>query len=170
MRDPSQIVNTKTLMEYFTRRNLSQWDAEDLVQDVMLKILKMGRSLNSDEQGYIFTVARTLLIDKYRSDSRHKTTAHVSLDPEQAIFDEHSGPEYQFREHQVINILANNFKNLTELQQETFIDSKVYGKRLQEIAECRKVSVSAVEKVISKAYRSMKVGVACEPQEVRKTA
>ena len=60
------------LLKFFARRNVSHWDAEDLVQEVLYKLLAMGRSPITEQDGYLFTVARTLLIDKYRSDTRKK--------------------------------------------------------------------------------------------------
>ena len=147
------------LLKFFARRNLSHWDAEDLVQEVLYKLLAMGRSPITEQDGYLFTVARTLLIDKYRSDTRKKTTAHIAFNEEEIASNGGSTPELDYMEYQLVSLLAKRFENLTLLQQQTFVAQRLEGKTVQDIANERQVSVSAVEKVASKANHKLRSGL-----------
>lgn len=144
------------LLKFFSRRNVSHWDAEDLVQEVLYKLLAMGRSPITEQDGYLFTVARTLLIDKYRSDTRKKTVAHVAFNEEEIASNGGSTPELDYMEYQLVSLLTKRFENLTLLQQQTFIAQRLEGKTVQDIANERQVSVSAVEKVASKANHKLR--------------
>lgn len=147
------------LLKFFARRNVSHWDAEDLVQEVLYKLLAMGRSPMTEQDGYLFTAARTLLIDKYRSDARKKSTAHIAFNEEEISSNNGSTPELDYMEYQLVSLLAKRFENLTSLQQQTFIAQRLEGKTVQDIANERQVSVSAVEKVASKANHKLRSGL-----------
>ena len=147
------------LLKFFARRNLSHWDAEDLAQEVLCKLLVMGRSPTTEQDAYLYAVARTLLIDKYRSDARRKATAHTGFNEEDIPDSNYSTPEMDYMEYQLANILSSRFQNLTALQQQTFIAQRLQGKSIQSIADERRVSVSAVEKVASKANRKLREGI-----------
>lgn len=147
------------LLKFFSRRNVSHWDAEDLAQEVLYKLLAMGRSPITEQDGYLFTVARTLLIDKYRSDTRKKTAAHILFNEEEIASNGGSTPELDYMEYQLVSLLAKRFENLTVLQQQTFIAQRLEGKTVQDIANERQVSVSAVEKVASKANHKLRNGL-----------
>ena len=62
-------------------------------------------------------------------------------------------------EHQLVSMLAKRFENLTSLQQQTFIAQRLEGKTVQDIANERQVSVSAVEKIASKANHKLRSGL-----------
>jgi len=140
--------NALVLRRYFLRRKLPPWDADDMVQDVFLKLLAMGRSPDSEEKSYIYTVARTLLIDKYRSDKRKKTSSHVSYQEDQSAAECSLSPDVQLHENRLHAVLVKKFNSLTLIQQKTFSDYRFKGKRLREIAEDRQVTQSAIEKAL----------------------
>ena len=151
---------SQLLLNYYIRRHVSLWDAEDLVQDVLLKVLHMGRTVDEVEPAYLYTAARTVLIDKYRHDSRRKQHAHVAMDADLAFEDESASPDYQLDELRVHERLEHTLNGLTEIQRKTFIDCKIHGLPMQQVANDRHVSVSAVEKLMSKAKQSLLVGIA----------
>ena len=151
---------TQLLQGYYIRRQVSPWDAEDLGQEVLLKILRMGHKVEDVEQPYLYTVARTVLIDKYRTETRHKQTAHIALEDDIAVEDETTCPDYQLNEIRLHQRLEISLNSLTEAQRKTFINCKVLGLPMQQVANNRSVSVSAEEKLMSKAKQSLLVGIA----------
>jgi len=154
---PPDIIRNRSqiLLNYFLRRNLNLWDAEDLVQDVMLKILRMQHHPDQLDQAYLYTVARTLMIDKFREATRHKASAHVAYPQDELYCDASHNPDFQVEEQRLLESFYNLLLQLTELQRNTFIENKLEGVGLQEIAHKREVSLSAVEKVASKANHSV---------------
>ena len=151
---------TQLLLDYYIRRQVSLWDAEDLVQEVLLKVLRMGRAIDEVELPYLYTMARTVLIDKYRAENRHQQSAHISLEDDTVVEDEAHCPDYQLDEIRLHQRLEETLNSLTEIQRKTFIDCKVLGLPMQQVAANRSVSVSAVEKLMSKAKQSVLVGIA----------
>ena len=147
------------LTQFFRRRNISACDTEDLVQEVWLKLWRIGKPMDSYEQAYIYTVARTLMIDKFRVDSRQQRSHQVSVDMDELVDQRAPTPDYQLEEQRLLEQVERSFNALTQLQQQTFIESKLKGLKVQEIADSRQVSVSAAEKIISKATHSIKTGV-----------
>lgn len=151
---------TQLLLDYYIRRHVSLWDAEDLVQEVIIKLLRMGRVVEDVERPYLYTVARTVLIDKYRADSRHKQQAHTPINEDMGFEDETACPDYQLQTWRLQQRFEMSLQGLTDSQRKTFIACKLEGLPMQQVAEQRRVSVSAVEKLMSKAKQSLLLGIA----------
>jgi len=149
---------TRILKTYFTRRNLNSWDSEDLTQDVILKLLRMDRTVEDCEPAYLYTIARTMLIDKYRTDSRRLLSAHCSLEGQNLLQDESTEPEFQLQENQLNKIISARLLSMSLLQRQTFVENKFNGVRLQDIANRRKVTLSAIEKTMGKAANHIRKG------------
>ena len=59
-----------TLNRYFLRRTAHAWDAQDLVQEVYLRLLRADRHGAQDirnPEAYLFTIASNLLRDRWRA-------------------------------------------------------------------------------------------------------
>ena len=153
---------SKALHGYFTRRHINHWDAEDLVQEVLLKLWRMERPIESFEGAYIYTVARTTMIDKLRQDTRHKSSYHCDYETTSCASCEQSTPEFYFTEQRLLEKIDQRMKALTELQRQTLVDSKLKGMKNHEIAQLRQVTVSAVEKVIHKARQALREEILSE--------
>src|ERR1700761_2491477 len=67
------------LVAYFLNRVGDRHEAEDLAQDVFVRIAGRPQALESPE-GYVFTVAANLLKDRNRRRIARRTSAHHSLD------------------------------------------------------------------------------------------
>jgi len=151
--------HTRVLKSYFSRRNLNSWDSEDLAQDVILKLLRMERSVEDCEPAYLYTIARTMLIDKYRTDTRRLLSAHCSLEGQKLLHDESTEPEFQLREDQLNEKIRARLLSMSLLQRQTFVENKFKGVRLQDIANRRKVTLSAIEKTMGKATNHIRKGI-----------
>ena len=146
---------SQVLMNYFLHRKLSLWDAEDLAQDVMLKILNMEQRPETLNAGYLYTVARTMMIDKYREASRRHLPDHIGYPQDGLLSDACNNPDFCLEEERLIKRFYQLLQTLTDLQRTTFIENKIGGVGLKTIADQRAVSLSAVEKVACKANQSV---------------
>lgn len=126
---------------------------------MLLKLWRIGRPIDACEQAYIYSVARTVMIDKFRYDSRRQQANQVSSDMDELVDQTTSTPDYQLQEQRLLEQLERDFNALTHLQRQIFIESKFKGVKVREIASNRGVSTSAIEKLISKATHSIKQGV-----------
>ena len=139
------------LIGYFRRRVRDLGDAEDLAQEVFVRILGRGDvAAIADLRGYLFEVALSVLVDRTRRDKvRHKAT-HRSFDPEG-----HGAEDFASdRIHLGREALARATAALLELPDRTriiFVLRRLEGMKYSEIAHKLGISVSAVEKQMLRA-------------------
>ena len=69
------------LVAYFTRRRLDQHRAEDLVQDIWVRVLRAAERYEARGRfrAYLFTIAQNLFRDEIGRDKRHPDS-HPDLD------------------------------------------------------------------------------------------
>jgi RNA polymerase sigma factor (sigma-70 family) len=147
------------LLAYFRRRVSSGAEAEDLTQDVFVRILK---SLNTgpvhNAEALVFRIAVNLLRDRARRVRRHGVEEPLSaecimefadaltvdLSPERVVLGE--------------DTLATALSALGELDERTramFFLYRLEHLKIREIAQLYGISASAVEKQVSKALLSL---------------
>ena len=142
------------LMAFFNRRTRDYGAAEDLTQEVLIRVLQQ-RDLGAVQNpgAYVFRIARNLLHDRARrTDVRQKYQAELSLREEGS---EGFSAErvYQGREE-----LAQAMRALSEMKERTrdiFILKRLEGMKYREIAGLYGISVSAVEKHLIQAFAHM---------------
>lgn len=148
----------KPLMQYFLRRARDQQDAEDLVQEVFIRMIGRGagEQLRSADS-YVFTIASNLLRDRVRLAATHQDRAHDQLERviEIGAVDgnlvEHLSPDRVLLARER---LAEALQALNELGPRTrniFVLYRMENMQRREIAGLYGISVSAVEKHIAKA-------------------
>jgi RNA polymerase sigma factor (sigma-70 family) len=137
------------LIAYFQRRVRSREEAEDLTQEVFLRL---SRRLDVEQvdnaEAFLFRTSVNLLRDRAR---RGKTAASHYGELVQRAGVEELSPERVVESRQS---LANVLRALDELDERTrdaFILHRLEGMRHAEIADLFGVSVSSVEKYIIKA-------------------
>ena len=139
------------LIGYFRRRIHDLGEAEDLTQEVFVRILRRGElAVIGDLRAYVFEVALNVLVDRTRRDnSRHKA-AHQSFDP-----DGHGAEDFSSdRIHLGREALGRATAALLELPARTriiFVLRRFEGMKYSEIARKVGISVSAVEKQMLRA-------------------
>ncbi len=139
------------LMAFFNRRTGDYGEAEDLAQEVLVRVLQRNELGGVESpDAYVFKIARNLLNDRARrADVRQKYQAELELREEGA---EGLSAErvLQGREE-----LARALSALAELKEKTrdiFILSRLEGMKYQEIADLYGMSVSGVEKHLIHAF------------------
>jgi RNA polymerase sigma-70 factor (ECF subfamily) len=146
------------LLAYFLKRVKNRNEAEDLTQEVFVRLLHHpDRNNGHTLDGYVFTIAANLLRDRAKS----VTTAHdrriQSLDllAEKDAFSanlvEDRSPERVLVGKQTIQDVLDALAELGERTRDVFILARLENVQHREIAAIYGISVSMVEKLMMKA-------------------
>lgn len=146
----------RPLMQYFRRRGVDPTEAEDLTQDVFLRLMrKLSAEAAVMSDGYVFSAASSVLIDHYRS--RHVRGVGVELDPE--THDPAPGAEKILEDREALRVMLSTLLGLNDKLRRAFILHRFEQLSHVEIASRLKVSVSTVEKYVMKALDQLRTAV-----------
>ena len=154
------------LTSYFARRVRNHAEVEDLVQEILLRVVRAGDGpgIRHDE-AYIFTMAANLLRDRHRRDLRQGIGARIPI--EEAEADAIDGPlvEEMTPERVLLgrDALSDALAALQELGVMTrsiFILFRLENMKQKDIAALYGIGQSTVEKHVMKAvlHLSRRVG------------
>jgi RNA polymerase sigma-70 factor (ECF subfamily) len=141
------------LLFFLIHKIISIEDAEDIVQDVFIKIWNERENINEQKSfnGYVFTIAKNCMIDYYRKYSREKAplldayiTKITKENPEDIFVDK----EKQLNLQEAINKLLPQQKKIHQLHYEQ-------KKPLNDIAKEMNISLSAVQNAINKMIKKV---------------
>lgn len=138
------------LNAFFARRVRSSSEAEDLTQEVFLRMVRrLGAGGFDNIEAFVFRTAVNLLRDRSR---RGKTLASREVDFAQRIGEvDDLSPERVFDSRQSLRHVIDVLEELDERTRDAFILHRLEGMKHAQIAEVLGVSVSSVEKYIVKA-------------------
>lgn len=144
------------LLSYFRRRGRDSAEADDLTQEVFLRLARRCEPLATDNlEAYIFTIAGNLLRDRGRRAAVRGTS--VSLDDESA-WSASSGalvevlhPDRVLTGREDLRLALQALDELSERTRDVFVLQRLEGLKNREIAVALGISVSAVEKHMVKA-------------------
>ena len=137
------------LLTYFSRHAAPD-DAEDLVQETFVRMLRKGAVDSIDNpEAFLFTIARNLTYD--RSRRRQTYTRHFDPSAEADKATEVYGPERVLQNREALQGLLEGLAGLSEQTQDIFLLHRLEGMKYAEIAELYGISRSAVEKHMIKA-------------------
>lgn len=145
------------LMAYFLRRVGSRTEAEDLTQEVFVRLLGAANLDRLEHvEAFVFRVAANLLHDRGRKAIRGRTTAEVTageaLIEELALeMGEDFEPERVLIGKQTIVEVLKCLNELGERTRNIFILFRLEGMKQREIANLYGISPSTVEKHVMKA-------------------
>ena len=140
----------RPLIAYFQRRVRSREEAEDLTQEVFLRLVRRRDVETIDNpEAFVFRTAINLLRDRSR---RGKTlSSHLDeMAHGQNAFEDLS-PERVVNGRQSLQSVLRALDELDERSRDVFILHRLEGMKHAEIANLYGVSVSSVEKYIIKA-------------------
>lgn len=150
------------LMSYFLRRTGNRQDAEDLTQEVFMRVLRRGEEPPGEfAEVFIFKVAANLLRDRARqAGARHKAD-HFSLDADDGAHPftgqvspgliEDLGPERVLLSQEALAAALRALEQLGERTRDIFVLYRLEKMKQREIAALYRISVSSVEKHIARA-------------------
>lgn len=133
----------------------SRVDAEEVVQDVFLKLWETRTSLPAIEhpQKYIFTMTRNRTLDLLTKVSRNQKLMHQVW---ANIAQSDEGTEEILNAKESQKLINEAVATLSERKQEVFRLSKVEGLSLDEIARELGISKQTVKNTLTEALKSIK--------------
>lgn len=150
------------LLAYFSRKVQDRSEAEDLTQEVFLRLMRQARRPRDETvQAYVFVTAANLLKDRARQRVWHRTQAHCSFDEvsetSAAAFAlvEDRDPERVLIGKDTLREFVSALENLSERTRDIFILSRIEHMHQDAIAKLFGISVSAVEKHVMKALNHL---------------
>jgi RNA polymerase sigma factor (sigma-70 family) len=140
-----------SLERYFIRRVRDRGEAEDLVQDVFVRLTRRG-GLGDVENlsGYIFETAASVLQDRARRRQVRAADAHDAFDVEHHAGEDFA-PDRVLDGKERLRLVSAALLELPERTRHIFVLRRVDGMRYNEIASRFGISVSAVEKHMQRA-------------------
>jgi RNA polymerase sigma factor (sigma-70 family) len=146
------------LVAYFLKRVKSRSEAEDLTQEVFMRLLNHPDKNHGETiEGYVFTIAANLLRDRAKSlamTCRRRMRSLDLLDENDAFsanLVEDRNPERVLVGRQTIEDVLDALSELGERTRDIFVLARLENVQHREIAALYGVSVSAVEKMMMKA-------------------
>ena len=136
------------LMAFFVRRTRDHSEAEDLTQEVFVRLLNQDAASVSD--GYIFRIAQNLLVDRARKNQvRDRYREALKYDPDDGrdVLD----PERVAQGRQQLSFILAGLNELPERTRTIFLLFKVENLSQQAIAQTFDISESAVKQQVAKA-------------------
>jgi RNA polymerase sigma-70 factor (ECF subfamily) len=145
------------LMSYFQRQVKDKHLAEDLTQEVLLRVVRASRLKKIEHaEGYIFQVAANLLKDHWRQVRRTTPATHVPIEEalagelESQLVEDLSPERVLLIEESLSNALRT-LGELGELTRNIFILFRLENMKHKEIAALYGIGRSTVEKHVMKA-------------------
>ena len=146
------------LLAYFSKRVPSRAEAEDLTQEVFVRLLHHpDRHSGQTAEAYVFTIAANLLRDRAKSVAGAIDRASRDVDSlvetgqySSALIEDRD-PERVLVGKEAIEDVLEALAELGERTRDVFILARLEAMQHREIAEMYGVSVSSVEKMIMKA-------------------
>jgi RNA polymerase sigma-70 factor (ECF subfamily) len=146
------------LRSYFARR-LNGWtDAEDLTQEVFVRLTRNPDRNNGENiEAYVFKIASTVLKDwlRYKTSRQaqsHRALADTTDNPETPlVLIEERNPERVLIGKETLRDLEDALSQLNPRTREIFLLSRIENVHHRDIASLHGISISAVEKHVLKA-------------------
>jgi len=143
------------LYVYLGRQSLQHCDKEDILQETMLRIWARSRCEEIvHPKSYLFQVAKSVLIDRARRASVRQGKSHCALE----VWHEPVDPLDPGRivlAREELTLLTDGVNKLPQRTRAIFVGARVEGKCIKALAEDFGISVSAVEKHLSRALASL---------------
>lgn len=144
------------LIRFFERRSFPLPDAEDMTQEVFLRITRLnGKREIWQPAGFLFQTAANVMRDRLRRDAVRHRNDHVSYDDVDAG-DEAPSEEAVYEEREALSRFIAVLEELTPKCRMVFLLHKYEGLSYSDIARQLDVSVSAIEKHMMNAIRHIK--------------
>jgi RNA polymerase sigma factor (sigma-70 family) len=145
------------LRSYFLRRIRDRSQAEDLAQEVLLRMVRASDAeLIEKPESYVFKVAANLLLDHQRQTLRNPTLRARSLDeaPEDGFIGwlvEDRSPERVLLGEATLREVSRALDELSELTRNVFILFRLENMMQKDIATLYGIAQSTVEKHVMRA-------------------
>lgn len=138
------------LKRFFERRIRDRADAEDLAQEVLLRLARQHSLVRQTRPAYIFLTARSVLLDRVR---RNRVREQGGLHENDESQLEGPSAERVYLAQERVARVEKLLEELTPRAREVFMMHRVEGLAYTEIAQALGITMSTVEKHMSAALR-----------------
>jgi len=136
------------LEQYFARRVESRAEVDDLVHDTLVRLLRQPRHVSLDlVRGYVFQTANSVLVDHLRRIRARDAALEGAVLPEQ----DEAAPERIVAGREELARVASALMELPPRTRGIFLLRRLEGMKYEDIASRLGLSLSTVEKLMSKA-------------------
>ncbi|MCC9041965.1 RNA polymerase sigma-70 factor [Myroides sp. M-43] len=141
----------------YAHKLIGSEEAEDLVQNVFMKIWVKRTKLNAEQniKNFLYKAVFNEFIDAYRKNKKLEPLEQKYIKVLNDYVEHHSNDDLEF----AIKVMQQEIDKLPEKSKEIFIMSKRQGLTNQEIADYLDISIKTVESHISKAYTILKTRI-----------
>jgi len=144
------------LLRYFIARRVPPDEAEDILQDLVVKLESHASGPVAEPRAYLYRMAENLLFDRIRSEGRRRgrekawvaAQAGATLDA-----DDRPSPEQAMIARERLALVSAALAALPERTLHAFRRYRIDGMPQRQIAGELGISLSAVEKHLQKAYQ-----------------
>lgn len=139
------------LIRYFSRRLLPQHEVEDLVHDVLVRLVRNKDFAGAESvRGYVFQTANSVLVDYVRRRASSRAGQHTSFDADSHV-GEVFGPDRVLQGKEELVRITAVLMEFPELTRTIFVLRRIEGMKYKDIAVRLGLSLSAVEKHMQRA-------------------
>ena len=139
----------------------SKEEAEEVVQEVFLKIWKSRKLINQDLsfKAYLFKIAYNHIRELFLKISREQAYRHEIIHSESS-YSSDMGERMDY--HSLLEITEKIINQLPQRQKEILLYKRKEGRSVKEIAELLGISPKTVENHLTEALKRLKEGLANE--------
>lgn len=147
----------KKVYQFVLSYNKEKTEAEDITQNVFIKIWEKKLLINIDKsfEGFIFTIAYRLVIDYFRKNSVHFHRTTIIGLAEESIASQVNSDDL-LKRHNLESLYEKALQSLTAKRKEIFLLSRHNGLSNKQIAEQLGISIKTVENQMTAALSSLK--------------
>jgi len=143
------------LLRKYLRRRVPVSDLEDVLQDVLLSIVRRASAdAVAHPKCYLFQAAQAALIDRHRRQTTRRTACHCQLDESDHPVDDIS-PLRILLARDDVQAVEETLRQLPERTQEILVAMRIEGSSLKTLASRYNISTSAIEKHVTKAAKAL---------------
>jgi RNA polymerase sigma-70 factor (ECF subfamily) len=148
----------RPLLRFFQRRSIGAEDAEDLTQEVFMRLSRRFARLHwGNPDGLVFTVAANALIDHERHERARRRDHHVEVDP--ALPADEPSAETALAGRERLRRLVAALDTLSPSVRAAFVLCRFENLTQAEAAARLGLSVSAVEKHMMTALARLRLAI-----------
>ena len=154
-----EFVRIRATLERYLRARGAGDQAEDLVQELWIKIASLEPAANvNDPSSYLFRMAHNLMLDRKRTERRRDVRERLYIAGSEGGsdgVDPAPAPERRLDARRALSAIRQVLAGLGERTDYIFRRHRIDGVGQREIAEDLGITLSAVEKHLQKAYKAI---------------
>jgi RNA polymerase sigma factor (sigma-70 family) len=144
------------LLRYFLARRVPPEEAEDVMQDLVVKLESHVSGPIAEPRAYLYRMAENLLLDRIRSEGRRRGREQAWVAAQAGATleaDDRPSPEQALIARERLALVSAALGTLPERTVQVFRRYRIEGVPQRTIAAELGISLSAVEKHLQKAYQ-----------------